>query len=88
VSVALSWTAPTTGTLPFTYHVMQSPHGAGTYAEVATAATTSTTITGLTASTGYDFLIFAGNAPEAAATRTWLRSPQRRLRLSPLLRAP
>lgn len=62
VSVPLSWTAPTTGTPPLTYHIMRSPTGANTFAEVATSATTSTTAGGLTAATGYDFRVFAGNS--------------------------
>jgi hypothetical protein len=62
-TVALSWTAPATGTTPFTYQVLsRTPSGSGVFsAAAATTLGTTQTITGLTASTGYDFEVTAAN---------------------------
>ena len=71
-AAALSWTAPATGTTPFTYHVLQSPHNAGTFVDVGTSATTAFTATGLVAATAYDFEVLAANSAGSGPVSTIL----------------
>lgn len=61
-SIPLTWTAPATGSSPFTYNVQQSLHLAGTYTSVGSPSTTSFTVTGLSPSTSYDFRVSASNS--------------------------
>lgn len=68
VSVPLTWTAPTTGSLPLTYNVLVSPHGANTFTLATTSPTTSASVTGLTANTAYDFEVFATNSAGTGGT--------------------
>lgn len=73
--VALSWTAPVTGTGPFTYVVQQSPTGLGTYTTVGSSTTPSVSIPGLTRGIAYDYVIYAANGagngtPSAPITYT------------------
>jgi hypothetical protein len=60
-AVVLSWTAPSTGTGPLTYVIMQSPSGAGTYSIVGTSTTTTASISGLTPGVTYDYVVYAAN---------------------------
>jgi hypothetical protein len=56
-SASLSWTAPTTGTVPFTYSVTSDPTGA-----TCTFSGTTANCTGLTNGTSYTFTVTATNA--------------------------
>ena len=62
-TIALSWTAPTTGTL-LTYTVGYRLTSAGGAYSTATSGLSATTynVTGLAESTAYDFRVFASNA--------------------------
>lgn len=62
-TVALTWSAPATGTTPFNYQVLfRTPTGSGVFIAAAASTTAaSLTITGLAASTSYDFEVTAGN---------------------------
>jgi hypothetical protein len=60
-SVSLRWTAPTTGSGPFTYIVEQSPAGLGTYSIVGSTNTTSIAIPGLNPGVPYDYVVYAAN---------------------------
>jgi chitodextrinase len=61
-SIGLQWTAPTTGSTPFSYQVLSRLTGIGSFAVAAASTTALTqTITGLTPSTGYDFEVSASN---------------------------
>lgn len=63
ITQPLTWTAPATGTAPFTYKVEKSPAGAGSWAVVATGVSaTSYTVSGLTANTPYDYRVTAVNS--------------------------
>lgn len=61
--VALTWTAPTSGTPPFTYQVnYRSPSGSGPFTTGPTFSTNSGDVTGLSPATSYDFEVAAINA--------------------------
>jgi cellulose 1,4-beta-cellobiosidase len=59
---ALSWTAPSTGTAPFTYKVERSTDNSTWTTFAAAASGTSITVTGLTASTLYYYRVSATNS--------------------------
>lgn len=60
-AVGLSWAAPSTGTGPFTYVVMQSPSGAGQYSVVGTTTQTSIALQGINQGITYDYVVYAAN---------------------------
>lgn len=60
-AVALSWTAPSTGTLPVTYIIEQSPTGLGTYSIVGSSTSTSASLAGLNPGVAYDYIVYAAN---------------------------
>jgi len=62
-TAALVWTAPTTGTAPFTYQVVVSPAGPNCVVTDLTAA-----CTGLVAGTSYTFAITASNSAGSATS--------------------
>jgi hypothetical protein len=65
-SVTLTWTPPTTGTLPFVYTLRYTLHGGSTWTAGPTVSTNTAQITGLTANSAYDFEVAAtGAAPTA-----------------------
>jgi hypothetical protein len=62
-SVALQWTAPSTGTTPFTYQVYGSIHGANSFAAMGPVVSATTEqITGLTQGSAYDFYVVSSNS--------------------------
>lgn len=63
-----TWTAPGTGTGPFTYTVQTSPAGANTWSTAGTSSTTSLAITGQSSSTSYDVRVSATNAAGTSAS--------------------
>lgn len=66
-SVSLTWTLPA-GSLPLSLVMQWSPHGAGTWTNVSAGANaTSGTVTGLSASTAYDFQVYATNSSGTGA---------------------
>lgn len=67
----LSWTAPTTGTAPFTYLVEKSADGGSTWTNAATGVSgTSTTVSGLTAATSYKYRVSAVNSANTGPAST------------------
>ena len=66
-SVTLSWTAPATGTTPFTYSTRSSPTGANSWTAGPTVSTTSAQVTGLSGATTYDFEVLASNSAGTSA---------------------
>jgi hypothetical protein len=60
-AVNLSWAAPSTGSGPFTYVVMQSPTGAATYSAVGTTTSTSISLQGINQGIAYDYVVYAAN---------------------------
>lgn len=68
-SINLTWTAPVTGTGPFTYQVFsRTPSGSGTFTAVGSSTTsTSQAVTGLTSGSSYDFQVVATNAAGSSA---------------------
>lgn len=62
-SVTLQWTAPVTGTQPFTFQIYsRTPTGSGAFAAIgATTTATSQTVSGLTPGASYDFQVVATN---------------------------
>ena len=59
-SISAEWTAPATGTGPFTYEVDYAPTGSGSWASFTVGLLAPyTTITGLAANTGYDIRVLA-----------------------------
>jgi Fibronectin type III domain len=72
-SVTLQWTAPTSGTLPFTYQVYGSLHGANTFTAMGTAVSATTEqITGLVQGAAYDFYVVASNSAGSGAASSIL----------------
>lgn len=69
--VTLTWVAPTTGTAPLTYEIMQALHG-GTLVVVGTSSTLTYIVTGLLPTTIYDFAIFAANGAGNGGTSATL----------------
>jgi hypothetical protein len=67
-SVGLSWSVPATGTPPYTYNILRSAHNSGSFVNVGTSTTTAFTAAGLTASTAYDFEVYAANSAGNGAT--------------------
>jgi hypothetical protein len=62
-SVALSWTAPSSGGAVAAYTVQYRVSGAGTWSDFSTTITATTaTVTGLAGSTSYEFQVLATNA--------------------------
>ena len=75
-TVALAWTAPSTGGAVGSYTVQyRTTGGTGWNVAASGVVTTACTVTALAASTGYDFQVFAANAagggtPSAVASAT------------------
>lgn len=68
-SIPLSWTAPSTGTTPFSYEVDYEVSGASSWTVFATGLSlTTTTITGRTASTPYLMRVITSNAVGSATS--------------------
>lgn len=68
--VNLTWTAPATGTTPFSYLVQYSLAGQNNWINGPTVAILAAQVTGLTASTSYDFRVFASNSAGSSAAST------------------
>lgn len=77
-SITLSWTAPTTGSLPLSYRPQVSVSGSGVWTPYGSGsiATTTVSITGLTVATSYLFEIVtsngSGNSTSASVAATTL----------------
>jgi hypothetical protein len=72
-SVTLQWTAPTTGTTPFTYQVYGSLHGANSFSPMGSAVSATTEqITGLTQGDAYDFYVVASNTAGSGSASSTL----------------
>lgn len=73
-SIAISWSAPATGTQPLTYQLLlRTPSGSGTF--IAAGAPTTAlmqTATGLSAASTYDFAVTATNAAGTSGQSTTL----------------
>jgi hypothetical protein len=70
-SVSLSWTAPTSGTTPFTYQPQYRVSGTTAWTNWGGASqATSTIITGLAAGTRYDFQVVTQNSAGSSVSAT------------------
>lgn len=68
-SLVVSWSAPATGTAPFSYQVLYRVTGSSSFANFGTAITgTTETVTGLNAQTSYDFEVTAINSAGSATS--------------------
>jgi hypothetical protein len=62
-TLSLAWSAPSVGTTPISYTIDYRPTGTTAWTIYASAVSSiSTSVTGLSASTSYDFQVFASNA--------------------------
>lgn len=60
--LTLSWTAPSSGTLPFTYQIQQAPAGSSSFVNTGGSLSVTTgPVSGLTAATGYQFQVVTTN---------------------------
>ena len=62
-TLSLTWSAPSVGTTPISYTISYRPTGTTAWTTYASGlSSTATSVTGLSASTSYDFEVFATNA--------------------------
>lgn len=69
-SVTVTWIAPATGTAPFSYLIQSAPAGSGSWVNGPTVTVLSAQITVLSASTSYDFRVFASNTAGSSPAST------------------
>lgn len=70
-SLTLTWSAPTSGTAPFTYQPQQSTDGGNTWANIGSGISGLTVgVTGLTAGTAYQFRIVTTNTSGSSTSAT------------------
>lgn len=70
--VPFSWTAPVTGTTPFTYTIQDKRHADTVWQNFGMTSGTSVTVSGLTSNILYDFQVVTSNATTSTSTSATL----------------